>query len=150
MLRVVSIAAIDLADPTYGLATIAKWGSVEVNLAIVCACLTTLKPLIARLFPRLLKSTYGTLGPASYPDRSAAAVPAGPNGDAARASRIRLGGENGAWSDLKLEVPPERSPGGSDDEEGCEMEDLGNQIRRGIYIDGISVSAPPKAYSKLP
>ncbi len=34
----------------------AYWGAVEVNLAIICACLTTLKPLIVRLFPEFLGS----------------------------------------------------------------------------------------------
>lgn len=36
------------------------WAAVEINLAIVCACLTTLRPLVARLFPRLLGMTIST------------------------------------------------------------------------------------------
>jgi len=47
-------------DPTYELATLAYWGAVEVNLAIICACLTTLKPLLQKLLPNLLGSAaYG-------------------------------------------------------------------------------------------
>ena len=45
------------------------------NLAIICACLTTLKPLIVRFFPKLLgsmsASRYGTTvrnGAAAAPD----------------------------------------------------------------------------------
>lgn len=34
--------------------TIACWTIVEPNLAVICACLTTIKPLVSRLFPRLL------------------------------------------------------------------------------------------------
>lgn len=42
---------------TYEFSTVAYWGAVEVNLAIICACLTILKPLLVQLFPRLLNST---------------------------------------------------------------------------------------------
>ena len=34
----------------------AYWTAAEVNLAIVCACLSTLKPLLARVLPRLVQS----------------------------------------------------------------------------------------------
>ncbi len=33
------------------------WNAVEVNVAIVCACLMTMKPLIAKWWPRLLEPT---------------------------------------------------------------------------------------------
>jgi len=47
------------SDPTYDLAILAYWGAVEVNLAIICACLATLKPLLHKLFPKLLGPGYG-------------------------------------------------------------------------------------------
>jgi hypothetical protein len=47
-------------DITYDMARIAYWGVVEVNLAIICACLTTIKPLLVKWFPRLLGSNVGT------------------------------------------------------------------------------------------
>ncbi|KAH7119830.1 hypothetical protein B0J11DRAFT_71123 [Dendryphion nanum] len=43
-------------DPTYDNFAIAIWSVVEVNGAIIGACLPTLKPLIASIFPRLLSS----------------------------------------------------------------------------------------------
>jgi hypothetical protein len=38
-------------DPTYNLSSITEWSSVEVNAAIVCACVTTLKPLWRKAVP---------------------------------------------------------------------------------------------------
>lgn len=55
----------------------AAWSSIEVNVAIICACLPTLKPLIIRIFPSLLGST--RKGP----------------GASAGASRVAVGGEDG-------------------------------------------------------
>ncbi|KAF2110339.1 hypothetical protein BDV96DRAFT_465101, partial [Lophiotrema nucula] len=52
-------------DPTYDNYAIAIWSVVEVNGAIVGACLPTLKPLISRLWPRLLSS-----GHSNHPHRS--------------------------------------------------------------------------------
>ncbi|KAK4164793.1 hypothetical protein QBC43DRAFT_168384, partial [Cladorrhinum sp. PSN259] len=40
--------------------TIGCWTIVEPNLAVICACLTTLQPLVSRLFPKLLDSTGST------------------------------------------------------------------------------------------
>lgn len=45
-------------DPTYDNCGIAIWSIVEVNAAIIGACLSTLKPLISRVWPRLLFSIY--------------------------------------------------------------------------------------------
>ncbi|KAK1753616.1 hypothetical protein QBC47DRAFT_415394 [Echria macrotheca] len=61
----ISIARMDFSDMTYQFAAFAYWGAVEVNLAIICACLTTLKPLGVRLFPRLLASS--TRRTSAYP-----------------------------------------------------------------------------------
>ena len=34
----------------------ACWTMAEVNMAVLCACLITMKPLISKLFPRMLSS----------------------------------------------------------------------------------------------
>jgi hypothetical protein len=44
------------SDITYDFSVRAYWAAVEVNLAIICACLTTLKPLLAQVFPGLIES----------------------------------------------------------------------------------------------
>jgi rhodopsin domain-containing protein len=49
----VIVSRLEHADPSWNLAVLAYWSAVEVNLAIVCGCLTTLRPLFVRLFPRL-------------------------------------------------------------------------------------------------
>jgi hypothetical protein len=46
---------------------VAYWGAVEVYLAIICACLTTLKPFLVRFFPALLGTTHA----ATYDSNSA-------------------------------------------------------------------------------
>lgn len=73
IIRIVFIHNLDLSDFTYQMASVSIWGSVEVNLAIICACLPTLKPLVARVFPKLLGSTYTeTPGELEYIERPAA------------------------------------------------------------------------------
>ena len=49
-------------DVTWNAAATANWNTFEVNIAIICACLTTIKPAVTRMFPNLLAS-----GPASAP-----------------------------------------------------------------------------------
>ena len=46
-------------DPTYENVGVANWSSIELNTAIFCACLPTLRPLIARIFPSLISSGHG-------------------------------------------------------------------------------------------
>lgn len=50
-------------DATYTSAGMIYWTSVEVNSAICCACIMTLKPLIQRIFPRLLSPSKGVREP---------------------------------------------------------------------------------------
>ena len=45
------------ADPSYKNASIVCLTIIEPDLAIVCACLTTLKPLVVKLFPRIFGSS---------------------------------------------------------------------------------------------
>jgi hypothetical protein len=63
------VALIDITgqqayDATYTSASMIFWTSVEVNAAITCACIMTLKPLILRVFPRLLSPSNGIREPA--------------------------------------------------------------------------------------
>ncbi|KAI0166984.1 hypothetical protein GGR52DRAFT_584825 [Hypoxylon sp. FL1284] len=44
-------------DPSVGGIALGLWSGVELTLALICACLPTLRPVLARLFPRLLRST---------------------------------------------------------------------------------------------
>lgn len=55
--RLVTIIQGDIsphADTSYHMASLTFWTTVEVNAAICCACVVTLKPLAMRLFPKLL------------------------------------------------------------------------------------------------
>jgi hypothetical protein len=45
-----------MQDPTWAAVNISTWANVEINLAIIIACIPTLKPLVAKLCPRLLES----------------------------------------------------------------------------------------------
>ncbi|KAF3809640.1 hypothetical protein GCG54_00012927 [Colletotrichum gloeosporioides] len=63
ILRIPSLAsAFRSTDPTFDSPGIAEWSIIELNTAIVCACLITLKPLARRFFPRLLGSTNHDVG----------------------------------------------------------------------------------------
>lgn len=46
----------DHVDFTYDNTTLTYWTCIEVNTAIVCACVMTLKPLINRYLPSLVRS----------------------------------------------------------------------------------------------
>ncbi|KAL0932815.1 uncharacterized protein CTRU02_211778 [Colletotrichum truncatum] len=55
ILRIPSlVAAQNSTDPTYDSPGIAQWSVVELNTAIVCASLITLKPLATRFCPRIM------------------------------------------------------------------------------------------------
>ncbi|CAG8131748.1 unnamed protein product [Penicillium olsonii] len=55
IIRLVSLKTIsDSLDPTYDNVGAASWSAIECNTGIICACLPTLKPLIARLFPGMI------------------------------------------------------------------------------------------------
>lgn len=51
---------VDFSDFTYGMTSIAIWGSIEVNIAIICACAATLKPLANKWWPNLMGSQTAT------------------------------------------------------------------------------------------
>ncbi|CAI7627029.1 unnamed protein product [Penicillium glandicola] len=63
IIRLVSLKQIsDSTDPTYDNVGAASWSAVECNTGIICACLPTLKPLIARIFPGMI-STFNASRP---------------------------------------------------------------------------------------
>ncbi|KGO43317.1 hypothetical protein PEX1_088880 [Penicillium expansum] len=63
IVRLVSLKTIsDSTDPTYDNVGAASWSAIECNTGIICACLPTLKPLIARIFPGMV-STFNASRP---------------------------------------------------------------------------------------
>ncbi|KAJ5794710.1 hypothetical protein N7457_001309 [Penicillium paradoxum] len=63
IVRLVSLKQIsESSDPTYDNVGAAAWSAVECNTGIICACLPTLKPLFARLFPGMI-STFNSSRP---------------------------------------------------------------------------------------
>lgn len=57
-LRVRSVVVIAQSeDVTWDNAPAAIWSAIEVNVAIICACLATLKPLLTRYAPKILGAT---------------------------------------------------------------------------------------------
>ncbi|KAK7415332.1 hypothetical protein QQX98_005976 [Neonectria punicea] len=54
------ISQLDAVDTTWGGGPIHAWIGVEANLLIMCACLSTLRPFIKTVAPRLLSSSRGT------------------------------------------------------------------------------------------
>jgi len=80
----VLIVAAKSKDPTGDNPAVAKWSIVELNVAIICSSLTTLRPLILRWFPTIFGSLDGhgqgghsydmmppTIGSASTPGHGA-------------------------------------------------------------------------------
>ena len=50
------------ADFTWNFVTVAHWTSVEVNAAVVCACLLVTKPLLAVLWSKLFPASWQRVG----------------------------------------------------------------------------------------
>ncbi|KAK4044385.1 hypothetical protein C8A01DRAFT_31439 [Parachaetomium inaequale] len=144
VIRIATLHSMDLvADGTYELAPLAIWSAVEVNLAIICACLTTLKPLVVRVFPRLLQSAAGYTATSSgtldyHGERrmgtAGASLPRTHHHSSGSSSRP--GGE----SAVSVKLDNARSDGSMTDE--WEMEDL-ESVQRGVYL-----ATPPKAYAR--
>jgi hypothetical protein len=45
-------------DPTWDFVTIANWSTAEVNVAVVCGCMPTLRPLLAKVFGPLMDRVF--------------------------------------------------------------------------------------------
>ncbi|KAJ5199292.1 hypothetical protein N7472_004496 [Penicillium cf. griseofulvum] len=57
IVRLISLKKIaDSSDPTFDNVGAASWSAIECNTGIICACLPTLKPLIARIFPGMIST----------------------------------------------------------------------------------------------
>ena len=61
------------ADPSWDFVTVAHWTSVEVNAAVVCACLLATKPLLAVLWSKLRPVSWLRIGSANFGSRQPAA-----------------------------------------------------------------------------
>ncbi|KAJ0114185.1 hypothetical protein J7T55_008020 [Diaporthe amygdali] len=59
-------------DTSWNEAPITYLGVIEVNVAIACACVITLRPLLATWFPRVFKSSYGNMDRYCAPENNAA------------------------------------------------------------------------------
>ncbi|KAK0649836.1 hypothetical protein B0T16DRAFT_457210 [Cercophora newfieldiana] len=62
-------------DVTYDSGKTANWNIWEVNIAILCACLTTMKPVVSEFFPKLLSPN-----PSTMPDSEDISAENGPRG----------------------------------------------------------------------
>lgn len=68
----INLAAVT-PDTTYDISS-TMWTVIEMNVAIVCACLPMVRPLIVKIFPKLMsrtgritgRSKYGSNGPSQY------------------------------------------------------------------------------------
>jgi hypothetical protein len=62
ILRLHSLYIISISkDPTFDNSNAAIWSVIEMNVGIICGSLATLRPLISRLFPKLLSSKADSL-----------------------------------------------------------------------------------------
>ncbi|EGX49221.1 hypothetical protein AOL_s00078g605 [Orbilia oligospora ATCC 24927] len=64
-------------DPTWDQAATTCWSSIELNIAIICASLPTLRPVIGRIFPSLLGSTNAYGNSYNYPRQGSERVGGG-------------------------------------------------------------------------
>lgn len=62
IIRVIAFNQFDIRDPTYTSVGTATWSSVEQSLAIVCAGLITMRPLLGRVFSGVSSSKINTDG----------------------------------------------------------------------------------------
>jgi len=56
------LVIVQSTDPSFDNATVASFSVVETNVALICACLPTLRPLLAQWFSGLNNSSAGTAG----------------------------------------------------------------------------------------
>jgi len=54
--RIVSIVKLGSNDYTYSIGDFDTWSVVEVTVGLICACAPTIRPLLLRLFPKLMSS----------------------------------------------------------------------------------------------
>ncbi|KAI8966134.1 hypothetical protein F5Y11DRAFT_214288 [Daldinia sp. FL1419] len=86
-------------DPSVSGLPLGIWSGVELNLAIICACLPTLRPVLARAFPRLLCYAAG-----SSPSRRGASTITHDGNGSFRMYKLKSGGEDGKLGDSDVEI----------------------------------------------
>jgi len=65
ILRLALLFNEDLNDPTWGLVNAFTWSNIEVDIAVLSACLPTLRPIFQKLWPSLIK-THGASNGLDY------------------------------------------------------------------------------------
>ncbi|KAI4861832.1 hypothetical protein F4820DRAFT_460636 [Hypoxylon rubiginosum] len=100
-------------DPSSGGVALGLWSGVELTLAVICACLPTLRPVVARVFPRLLHTTVNS---------SPSWVGTGTGTGTRRGTQRATGDENGTYRMRELPSndfsSDDNKPGGGDVERG--------------------------------
>ncbi|KAI7209928.1 hypothetical protein KC333_g8498 [Hortaea werneckii] len=67
VLRLVSVYAVtNTDDPTYNNGRTALWSALEINIAIICSCIPTLKSMATRFFPRIFSTQAQSEGTPPY------------------------------------------------------------------------------------
>jgi fucose permease len=108
-LKTIHIQNVGSADFSWYASLSFMWSVVEVNISIICGCVPSLKPLVARLLPKLIRDTNGTqTSPPNYATEEspvalppAAVTPGGPSAssspsDSNRSSPSQPKGESAA------------------------------------------------------
>ncbi|KAJ6108026.1 Major facilitator superfamily domain general substrate transporter [Penicillium sp. IBT 18751x] len=94
-LKTIHIQNVGTADFSWYASLSFMWSVVEVNISIICGCVPSLKPLVARLVPKLIRDTNGTqTSPPNYATGDspvalppAATIPRGPSASSSPADR---------------------------------------------------------------
>jgi hypothetical protein len=104
ILRLHSLYVVSVAtDITWDNVGAATWSSIELNIGIICACLPTLRPLLIRVFPRLIDSTRGIISGTARPGTM-------PSKQSINQRNMRTFGTTSASSALKSHVNVEGGP----------------------------------------
>ena len=137
IIRIVIITRLEFSDVPYEFAVVAYWGAAEVYLAIICACLTTLKPFLVRFFPALLGTTHAT---ATY-DPNSAVRRTGVTASVQRTQVTVKDDEERCFTRLD----DDSSDKSADIHDSAAMYELDQQVQRGSYL----LSPVSKAHLKL-
>lgn len=88
LVRLIQVETISPADASYSGASLDFWTTTEVNTAVSCACLMTLKPLIVHFYPGFLSPARADMSDPTL--RQVTARSARPSSGAGRSSRRSL------------------------------------------------------------
>ncbi|OBT53598.1 hypothetical protein VE04_07440 [Pseudogymnoascus sp. 24MN13] len=121
-------------DFSYNASTALMWSAVEVNVGVICACIPTLKPLVQRILPSMLRDRPGW---STVYDSQVA--PNFSNGPAHRLSSIS------APATSIRSLPPHRqgeNPGIEHDEIGRSQTNRTHTTEESVYFDFIDLRPP--------